>query len=813
MTGPRTPLVHPHRRRGRLLLPFLLVIGLTPLGCTSDQPQSTEPQFSQAHPHVLSQAELMAAAAAVPQRTSSDKASSASFGVVSASVVGPKVLILGDGEGTPTTALANSISLAGFQVTVRPSPENTWDGTNPALDGYSAIVHLDGFTWNRSLSAAAQGTLSTFVQNGGGFIGAQWNGYENRSGGLGSMANLVLLGYGGGNGPEQDCFACDVSFSTVAGQESHPVLRGLPRSFTFHADGHDAGPQVSFAANPSTVLMRVLAGGLPAGPAVLVRQYGQGKVVNFSIAPNYISGPTNVTLLDPNIQRLYINSLMWATGWSPDSDGDGVADNADNCVSVPNPDQADSDHNGVGDACEPVKDQTITFAALADKTVGDAPFTVSATASSGFEVTFTATGKCTVGGTTVQLTGAGSCTITAHQAGNASYHPAADVSRTFAIAKGQATLALGNLTGSYTGSPLAASVTTNPTGLGTVTITYNGSSALPVNAGSYAVAATLENDDYQAAPASGTLVIAKAPATITVGTEFVYDGTPRQAKITTEPAGLTVITVTYTLNGVSVTSPTNVGTYQVLAHLENQNFEAVDARGTLTIKQATPLISWATPAAILAGTPLSAAQLNATASGVGGIALTGGFMYTPRAGTVLGVGPQTLSVQFIPADGNYSPASKTVQLSVNYRFAGFFKPVKNLPVMNIVRAGRAIPIKFSLGRYEGLQVMRTATPAVLNAACTIPSETMTDDDESENSSGLRAEGYKYTYVWKTSSAWAGTCRKFVITLADGTSHAALFKFVKGHERDEDKGKDEGKDKGKAKGKGWSKASALIRSKR
>ena len=39
MTGPRTPLVHPHRRRGRLLLPFLLVIiGLSPLACTGDQP-------------------------------------------------------------------------------------------------------------------------------------------------------------------------------------------------------------------------------------------------------------------------------------------------------------------------------------------------------------------------------------------------------------------------------------------------------------------------------------------------------------------------------------------------------------------------------------------------------------------------------------------------------------------------------------------------------------------------------------------------------------------------------------------------------
>ncbi len=35
-----------------------------------------------------------------------------------------------------------------------------------------------------------------------------------------------------------------------------------------------------------------------------------------------------------------------------DTDGDGVPDCKDNCPSVPNPDQADSNHSGVGDACE-----------------------------------------------------------------------------------------------------------------------------------------------------------------------------------------------------------------------------------------------------------------------------------------------------------------------------------------------------------------------------------------------------------------------------------------------------------------------------
>ncbi|MCK6264668.1 thrombospondin type 3 repeat-containing protein [Vibrio sp. ZSDE26] len=36
----------------------------------------------------------------------------------------------------------------------------------------------------------------------------------------------------------------------------------------------------------------------------------------------------------------------------PDSDGDGITDSVDNCPNVANPDQIDSDNNGIGDACE-----------------------------------------------------------------------------------------------------------------------------------------------------------------------------------------------------------------------------------------------------------------------------------------------------------------------------------------------------------------------------------------------------------------------------------------------------------------------------
>jgi predicted outer membrane repeat protein len=77
--------------------------------------------------------------------------------------------------------------------------------------------------------------------------------------------------------------------------------------------------------------------------------------------------------------------------------------------------------------------QTITFAPLPDRAVGDPPFTVAATASSGLPVAFTASGTCSVAGALVTVTGTGSCTITASQPGDATYNPAAPVGQTFMV--------------------------------------------------------------------------------------------------------------------------------------------------------------------------------------------------------------------------------------------------------------------------------------------------------------------------------------------------------------------------------------------
>jgi uncharacterized delta-60 repeat protein len=86
--------------------------------------------------------------------------------------------------------------------------------------------------------------------------------------------------------------------------------------------------------------------------------------------------------------------------------------------------------------------QTITFGALSNRTFGDSDFAVSATASSGLAVSFSATGNCTLsGGSTVHLTGAGSCTVTAAQGGDSNYN-AANVPQSFNIAKAATTTAV-----------------------------------------------------------------------------------------------------------------------------------------------------------------------------------------------------------------------------------------------------------------------------------------------------------------------------------------------------------------------------------
>ena len=214
------------------------------------------------------------------------------------------VLILADVDGVGTAALGAALEAAGFGVTTRPAPEFTWDGTNPTLDDFGVVIHLNGATSSVSLPLSAQTTLVDFVRNGGGFIGWQWNGFELVQGQQLSMSDLILQTWN--TVGSENCGGCAITYSIVPEQQGHPVLDGIPNAFTFTADAHDAGTLRNFAVDPPTVLMTSPSG----NPAVTVREFEAGRVVNFSAAPNF-SG--QVTLQDSNIQQLVINAADWST--------------------------------------------------------------------------------------------------------------------------------------------------------------------------------------------------------------------------------------------------------------------------------------------------------------------------------------------------------------------------------------------------------------------------------------------------------------------------------------------------------------------
>jgi Tol biopolymer transport system component len=112
-------------------------------------------------------------------------------------------------------------------------------------------------------------------------------------------------------------------------------------------------------------------------------------------------------------------------------------------------------------------------------------------------------------------------------------------------------------------------------------------------------------------------------------------------------------------------------------------------------------------------------------------------------------------------------------------FAGFFSPVDNPPVLNVLKGGQALAVKFSLGGNQGLNIFAAGYPISQQIACDTSS--LLDDVEETVTAGSSSLSYDaatdtYTYVWKTNKAWAQTCRQLTLRLSDGTDHIAYFKF-------------------------------------
>jgi hypothetical protein len=193
--------------------------------------------------------------------------------------------------------------------------------------------------------------------------------------------------------------------------------------------------------------------------------------------------------------------------------------------------------------------------------------------------------------------------------------------------------------------------------------TYSPAAGTVLTAGSQTLSVAFtptDATDYTTASAQVMLTVNQATPTITWGTlSAITYGTALSA---------TQLNATASVPGTfSYSSPAGTiltaGYHSITATFtptDATDYKTVTDTIYLTVNQATPTITWATPAAINYGTGLGSAQLNATSS------VAGSFAYSPAAGTVVGAGPQTLTATFTPTDTtDYKTATATVTLPVN----------------------------------------------------------------------------------------------------------------------------------------------------
>ena len=184
-------------------------------------------------------------------------------------------------------------------------------------------------------------------------------------------------------------------------------------------------------------------------------------------------------------------------------------------------------------------------------------------------------------------------------------------------------------------------------------------------AGSYTVSASgFVHADYVFDYQDGWLTIEPAGQSIAfAGLPGATFGDGTIDLTATSTSGLTVSFTTTgpcSVSGTTLTI-TGAGTCIVTAHQagDTNHDAAPDVSQSLVVAKATPTVTWADPADITYGTPLSGTQLDALAS------VPGSFVYSPVAGIVLGAGTYTLFVMFTPTDSaNYTSVTSQVEITV-----------------------------------------------------------------------------------------------------------------------------------------------------
>ena len=153
---------------------------------------------------------------------------------------------------------------------------------------------------------------------------------------------------------------------------------------------------------------------------------------------------------------------------------------------------------------------------------------------------------------------------------------------------------------------------------------------------------------------------------------------------------------------------------------------------------------------------------------------------TPTTATI---GSKTVTCSATDHAGN--SASATAAYAVTYQFVGFSGSVLGGGALNTAKAGQNIPLKWRLLDAAGAPITNLTAASVAvtvaNLACAAGTTTagVVAAAAGGGGSALRnlGAGY-YQYTWSTPKSYANTCKTMRLSLGEGTTHDALFRFTK-----------------------------------
>lgn len=222
-----------------------------------------------------------------------------------------------------------------------------------------------------------------------------------------------------------------------------------------------------------------------------------------------------------------------------------------------------------------------------------------------------------------------------------------------------------------------------------------------------------------------------------------------------------------------------LGTTTVTCSARDDSGNGASASFTVDVRDTTaPVISGAADQTIAATSATGAvATFTPTASDVVDTHVP--VICSPASGSTFAL--DATPVECTATDDSGNTGTATFTITVRYPWTGFFRPVDNLPMVNGVKAGSAVPVKFSLGGNMGMTIFASGYPrwVVMQCASGVLEEAVDETVPAGGSSlSYDATANQYVYVWKTDKAWTGSCRQLQLKLADGTTRVANFKFTK-----------------------------------